>query len=274
MRKRWMKTAVTCFAALIILACTVMAASTLIWPEEGKKHANSGGLVIDYSHAENGYIMIKGPKSSKKQKVRVQKGNEYYNYDVPGDGSYAIFPLQMGNGSYRATLYAQVSGNKYTQKAQVNFSAKLSDENACFLCPSTYVWYTPDSPAVKKSMELCEGLETDGEKVKAIISFMTDYFVFDHIRAVSQKTAYYGDIEGVWKSRKGLCQDLAVIFAAMCRVQGIPTQMCTGTVTAKNGTTMQHAWNYVYIDGKYQRVDMTARITKAENKKYTPEKYY
>lgn len=102
---------------------------------------------------------------------------------------------------------------------------------------------------------------------------MKKYFMYDYIRSVTQKEAYLGDVDGVFSKKMGLCLDFAVIMACMLRVQGIPTQMAVGQVTGSAGT-IGHAWNYVLINGKYVRVDITAEITGGANNQYTIEKIY
>ena len=102
---------------------------------------------------------------------------------------------------------------------------------------------------------------------------MKNNLMYDYIRSYTQKEAYVGDVDGCFASGQGLCQDLACIMACMLRVQGIPCQMAVGEVLSPSGT-MSHAWNYVYIDGEYVRVDITAEICNSVNSKYTPDKLY
>ena len=229
--------------------------------------------MVDYTNAADGYIMVKAPKSKKKLKLRITMGSDSYNYDINGSAEYEVYPLQMGSGTYTVTLFENKSGNQYAQKAKVSVKVSLKDENAAFLCPSQYVWYTKKSSAVTKSEELCKKLSTDKEKLDAIVSFMNSYFSYDFIRSLTQKDAYLGDIDGVWKSRKGLCQDLACILACMLRVQGIPCKLVIGEVTS-NSFVIGHAWNLVLIDGEWQRIDITAQISKSNNSKYTASKIY
>jgi transglutaminase-like putative cysteine protease len=52
----------------------------------------------------------------------------------------------------------------------------------------------------------------------------------------------------VLRSRKGDCNEHAVLFAALCRAGGIPARICAGIVYV-NGSFYYHAWNEVYLDG-------------------------
>jgi hypothetical protein len=52
----------------------------------------------------------------------------------------------------------------------------------------------------------------------------------------------------VLRSRRGDCNEHAVLFAALCRAAGIPARICAGIVYV-NGSFYYHAWNEVYLDG-------------------------
>ena len=43
-------------------------------------------MTIDYSHIDQGYVMIKSKKGNKKLKVRIKKGDTTLNYDLNNSG--------------------------------------------------------------------------------------------------------------------------------------------------------------------------------------------
>ncbi len=251
----------------IVAACALLSA---VWPEaSGEKRIQKGSLIVDASHASQGYIEACA-SSKKKLKLRITKGDTTYTYDLNNKGDFEVFPLQMGSGDYICELYQNVKGNKYSKDAQVKVNARLETEYAAFLCPSQYVNYTQTSAAVAASEEICAGLQTDREKVAAIRDYMTRGFTYDYVRALSSPSSYLGDVERCFKTRSGLCQDLAVVAACMLRVQGIPTQLVIGYAGK-----VYHAWNNVLIDGEYQRLDITAELSGFDkNTVYTAERYY
>lgn len=260
-----------CLAVFLVLGMTAACALlSAVWPEAGgEKRMKKGDLTVDASHAAQGYVLARA-NSGKKLKLRISKGDMTYTYDLNGEGTDEVFPLQMGSGEYVLALYQNTTGNKYSKNAQVTVKARMDDENAAFLCPSQYVHYTPESAAVAASEEICAGLTTDREKVEAIRSFMTRGFTYDYVRALTAPPSYLGDVEGCFRTRSGLCQDLAVVAACMLRVQGIPTQLVIGYAGK-----VYHAWNNVLIDGEYQRLDITAELSGlAKNTVYTAERYY
>ena len=271
--RRW--TALLLLFVLIggIVASFCASGTENVWPKSGDKTTSSGKFVVDYTNAADGYIMVKAPTSKKKLKIRIKQGDEVVNYDINGEGQYEVYPLRMGSGSYSIILNENTSGKQYAQKAKLSIKVQLNREDAAYLCPSQYVWYTEDSPAVAMSHKLCDDLETDAEKLAAVRNYMKANFLYDYIRSVTQKTTYLGDVDGVFESGKGLCLDFACILACMLRIQGIPCQVVVGEVTSAS-TVISHAWNLVLIDGEYIRVDITAEISGSNNVKYTQERSY
>ena len=90
---------------------------------------------------------------------------------------------------------------------------------------------------------------------------MANNFKYDHALAKKIKkgeiTNYTPNTKKTLKSKKGICYDLSALYAAMCRSQGIPCTIEKGYV---KGT--YHAWNKVYVNGKWKKVDITAEISK------------
>ena len=52
----------------------------------------------------------------------------------------------------------------------------------------------------------------------------------------------------------GICYDYAVLFAAMLRSVDIPTKLSMGY---KSDINYYHAWNQVYLNGKWVNIDTT-----------------
>lgn len=261
-----------CLAAFLLTGMTVtLALFAAVWPEaSGDRVLQKGGLTVDASHADQGYILARAKSGSKKLKLRVSRGEETYTYDLNGEGEYEVFPLQMGSGRYLIDLYKNVKSNRYSKESEISLQVTLEREEAAFLCPSQYVRYTQDSPAVQASMELCASLTTDAQKLEAVQTFMTRGFAYDYVRALTGPGSYLGDVDGCFEKRMGLCQDFAAVAACMLRVQGIPTQLVIGYADEN-----YHAWNNVLIDGEYRRLDITAVLSGfSKDVVYTAERYY
>jgi len=259
---------ILCVIIMVFLAAACFAIGA--WPSSGDKIRTSNGLTVDYSNASDGYVIVHAAPSDSRLKLRVTCGDVTYTYDLNSEGEDEIFPLQLGRGEYKFTLYRNISGNKYSRKADVKVKVEIKDKNSAFLYPNQYVNYTEDSPAVKMSDEICRGLETDREKVDAITKYVSENYLYDYVRAVTISSGYLGDIDGCFDKKMGICQDLAALTACMLRAQGIPTKLEIGYAG-----NIYHAWNSVLVDGEYERLDITSRLKGLNSKQeYTVERVY
>ena len=230
-----------------------------------------GKTVIDASHTDQGYFMIRHRPFEKRIKVRVSLGKASLRYDLNSNGEFEVFPLQMGDGKYKVEVFEQVSGDKYSAASTISMSVKLADPNLPFLYPSQYVNYTAESDAVAKAAELCANSATDKEKMDAIIHFVVDNFSYDYIRAmeVQKETGYLPVIDSILAERKGICFDMSALVACMLRAQGVPTKLVIGFADKQ-----YHAWNEILVDEKWRGYDTTADVANMRVKKYTVERVY
>ena len=258
-----------CVAVCALLLLTGFCRA-LIWLEApGDKQFKKGGMVLDASHAEDGYIMVKHKETKKKLKLRLINGDENYTYDLNGEGRYEVFPLQLGDGKYSARVFEQIDGTKYAQAASVSFKVSLREENAPYLCPNQYVWYREDSPVVAASREICAGLSADREKYDAIHAYILKNFTYNYVRALTVQSGYIPDLDQAFSDKMGICFDLAAIAACMLRVQGIPARLDIGYADKS-----YHAWNNVYLDGEVVLLDVTSELTQTDAGRYVTERSY
>ena len=269
------KLVVGIFAMLVLVVCTfVFSLSEVLMPvASGKKVLKADKLTVDASNADQGYIMVKGPKTKTRLKVTVEITGTKLQYDLNGEGEYEVFPLQLGRTNYTVSLWRQVEGKKYGKIGQVKVAAKMEDELSCFLYPNQYVNYKKDSPCVKEAAEICKGLETETEKFEAIWKYIVKNFQYDYIKSVTVagSSGLLPDIEGCWKGKKGICQDLSAMACAMMRTQGIPARLVIGTL----GSGTPHAWVLAHVDGEERFFDPTAELN-ASNKSdsYSALRFY
>ena len=258
-------------AMAVLLTLLAVAASVAVYPQTGSVVYESGGATVDASNIDQGYVMVK-MSSSKKLKVRITGANQY-TYDLDGDGQYDVYPLQDGNRDYTLVVYQQVEGNSYSQVLSRTLRPQMSDENAPFLCPNRYIWYTPDSAVVKLGEELCAGLTSDQEKVNAVYQYVTSNLIYDYMAAMmvaaGQQSGYVPDLDEVLETKMGICFDFSALMGALLRSQGIPTQMVMGYADIT-----YHAWNNIYIDGEWVRYDATSAVTFTKISQYTEEAVY
>ncbi len=220
----------------------------------GTEVYEGSGVTIDASHTEDGYIMVKCEGATAHLKVRISLKGEDYTYDLNQSGEYEVFPLQMGNGEYEVTVFQNIEGTKYSPLYQTDLSVTMPDEDRVFLFPSQYVWYTNEEEAVQLSYDLCDGLETDSEKVDRIYDYLVWLLEYDYEKAATVESGYIPDLSEILQIKKGICFDYAALLAAMLRAQDIPVRLVIGYVQPDN---LYHAWNQAYIDGKWVWMDAT-----------------
>jgi len=239
------------------------------WPEEGGWVEQNGLLVLDESNLSQGYILARSSDySSARLKLRVVYGDTHLDYDLPGDATYTVIPLQMGSGSYQVLLYQNTSGKKYAEVGNIWIYAELEREDVAFLYPNQYINYSIYSAAVEAADQLCDG-KSDREAFQSVCSFMSSGFVYDFIKAITISAGMLPDIDGAYEKKMGICQDLAAIMCCMLRTQGIPARMIIGY--ADNN---YHAWTQTVIDGVDEFYDPTAAINAISAKVYSAERSY
>lgn len=258
---------------LFLLSCFALAAVAALYPEVSDDGVYAkGGVTLNAGNASEGYVMIKR-ESEKEQRVRIGQGKKTFTYHLRSDGEYEVFPLQLGSGKYDIRVYEQVKGTQYAQVYSKTLSAKMEDENKTFLYPNQYVWYTPQSKAVALAKQVCEGASTDSEKLTAVYTYITKHVSYDYIKMATVQPGYMPDVDATIDTGTGICFDIASLMAAMLRAEGVPTQIAIGSVQG-----MAHAWNRVYLDGKWSIVDATLvamnYTKKMTGSDYKMDRYY
>lgn len=210
----------------------------------------SGSLVkknekseIDYSNTADGYVMARyAAATGKKLKAQVKgPSGTVYTYNLTAGADYAAFPLSDGSGSYKVTVFENISGTSYATVISVTFTAALKNEFAPFLLPNQYVNYMPDSQVVKKAAELV-GSEGDPlKKVQVIYDFVVKNITYDDQKAATVQSGYLPVLDTVLSEKKGICFDYAAVMAAMLRSQDVPTKLVVGY-----SGSIYHAWINVY----------------------------
>lgn len=246
-------------------AATVV--QTTYFPEAGGITKMADRLTVDYSHMDQGYVMVKAKKTEKRMQLKVNHGSDSVHYEINGNGAYEIIPLQFGSGRYQFTLMiAQKKGsNRCSCAGTVMLNCRMANDDNCFLYPNQYVDYDADSPLVEKAQEICRGLTDPKEIAKAICGYVSNHFVYDWLKAgmvkSGQAKGLLPDIGTTWETKKGICQDLSAVLCAMLRSQGIPAKLAIGSADGS-----YHSWVVIIIDGKTKRFDpsFSARSYKAE----------
>ena len=238
----------------------------------GIKTEGSNGVTIDYSNTSDGYIMVKADVTDKKLKTIITHENERYTYTTFPGNEWNVYPLQMGSGEYEVKVYENIEGDKYGVLNSLELEVIQSNQNKVYLYPHQYIWYTNDKNAIKLSFDICEGITSHAEKVTKIYDYITWYLSYDDEKAKNVENGYIPDVDSVLQSRKGICFDYSALFASMLRAQNIPVRLVMGYVEPNN---LYHAWNQVYIEGKWVFMDPTFGSQAEQTEEdYTQSKIY
>ncbi len=91
------------------------AVSLTLMPEaSGTVVYKNEKAAIDASHTEDGYIMVAYNEPTEARiKVILQGPTTKYTYNLKADGTYEVYPLSDGNGTYTVGVYKNITGTSY-----------------------------------------------------------------------------------------------------------------------------------------------------------------
>lgn len=210
---------------------------------------------IDTSHVSEGYVAASATNSAR-LKFQVVCGDASYNYDLPGDGTPIVCPLNMGDGAYTFRIMQNTSGNNYVEIASAQAKVQMDDEFEPYLRPNQFCSFTDSSQCVQQARQLAADASNEGDVVRAVYQWVVGNITYDYDKAAELATAtgYIPDPDATLAARSGICFDYASLSAAMLRSLGIPCQVITGYVSPDQ---LYHAWNMVYINGTWVSVEFS-----------------
>lgn len=266
----WIRSAVVVINCIMMCACVSCAGEEKL-PEQGTNHQaqaaevtsyrdnttvvlvpsadgevtyETAEVVVDASNVTEGYIMVRYTGDAAKVRMLLDTpSGDTYNYLMPIDGSYAVFPMSDGSGSYNVGIYENIVDNDYAEVFSQEIEVELADEVQVFLYPNRYVDFDAESDAVKKGAELVAKTTTDLEAVEAVYRYVTENITYDYDKAETVQSGYLPVVDETLHTGKGICFDYASLMAAMLRSQRIPTRLEIGYAG-----TLYHAWISVYIE--------------------------
>jgi len=252
--------------ATLVLFLTIPAAA----------FANSAGAnraTLDVSGLDKGLIGIHlASKTQAVTKAKITKAGASYTYSLNAlsDGQTIWLPLQMGDGEYEVAVLENAGGSKYRFILSKKIQVTVAHAPEVFLNSVQNVAWKDADKAAAKAKELTKRAVSDEEKAKAIYDYIIENVKYDKELARTVTSEYAPDIDETLTSAKAICYGYATLYAAMLRSVDIPAKLAMG---ATNLLDEYHAWNEVYLNGKWIVVDTTvdAGLSKG-NKKITFEK--
>lgn len=194
----------------------------------------------------SGVVGVSHNAPGKTLKVTVENGGKKYTYSLGNDGSPDYYPLQNGSGSYTISVLENISGNKYSRLKSETVNANISKPNDPYLQSIQIIKFKESDPAIVKAKSL-----GNNDKVYNYVVKNTKY---DYKKAANVKPGYYPVINETYTSQMGICYDYSSMNAGMNRSLGVPTKLVKGYAKGVDG---YHAWNEVFVNGKWQVVDTT-----------------
>lgn len=244
---------------------------------------SKNGYDIDISNKKYGYFTVRGNTTDKEIRVLVYfNGSSNPNqYLFTADNKFHAYTLTRGSGTYRIRIMVNngetsATGQKlYLEKCAYEGSITLINNTTAFVYPNVAVKYNEKTAAIIKGYELTAGLTNDSKKVDAIYNWIIKNIAYDKAKAASITsgvvTGYIPSVDTTYSTKKGICSDYSVLFAAMLRAQKIPAKVVYG-FTSKGKE--YHAWNEVYYSGSWHTLDTTYGVANLTGIKYTVDKYF
>lgn len=239
-------------------------------------------LIVEFTD-ENG-------ESVEQVSVSVDSDNEFNKtITIPDtDGlslDVAVYAGSKPYGQFESWVYNYVTVSKTPDGGwemeespvfENNKSMYEKDKSTKDALKSTASIQSDSSSIISIATQLTEGIENDYDKVLALHDWICSYMYYDTDSLSSQETPSYYAAEIV-QTRKAVCLGFATLMAALCRSIDIPCNVVSGyalgvgtdtewTDETVNTEYQNHAWNEVYVDGRWVIVDTTWDCTnKIEN---------
>lgn len=209
---------------------------------DGTAESHNEFASIDYSHAVEGYIMVRYTGECPKVKLQITGEDAVtYTYNLVSE-DYEAFPLSSGNGSYTVWVLENISGTSYLTCLAETIDVTITNEFGPFLYPNQYCNFTADSETVAKGAELAKSADTDLEVVANVYNYIIGNITYDYEKAETVHSGYTSDVDTILNSGTGICLDYAAVMTSMLRSQRIPTRLEVGYVGEA-----YHAWISTYI---------------------------
>lgn len=127
------------------------------------------------------------------------------------------------------------------------------------------------------SNAICDGTESDFEKVRKIAYWVAENVYYNDVAANTSVNANVISLETVLETRTATCAGYSNLFSALCNMQDIYCINMRGGTCSVSSTDeflfsvpMNHEWNAVKFDGEWVFVD----VTWLSNNKYDEDGYH
>ncbi len=195
----------------------------------------------------------------------LQNGDKHHQLLLPGDGQWQPILLTLGEGKYKLSVY---EAGLYDWPVRLLFETFFEMENApadtqLALLSSLHTNMNANPETVALARSLCKDAKTDLEKITLLWDWLMKHASYDKKLSKSIQFSEIPDGDAFIRGEKGICSDYAAFMAAGLRAVGVPIKHVYG----KNlRTGNQHAWNEVYLEGRWQIIDATIAQSRGPKK--------
>ena len=212
--------------------------------EQNRENLKSGTYEIDFGTEFSN--MLNEPDGDGKLKIAFQSAWNAFTYDYVDIFYIDITKLVLTTKTVSILGFATHKVNLSNRYNENYFESNiLSEEDVRQKC--TYI-----ENARKRIISNIKGY-SDYEKVKYIHDWMVDNFEYDY---VSQNEDIY-NVYGALANKKVVCEGYGRAYKYLLDGLGIENVLISGKATNSSGSTENHAWNYVKLNGKWYAVDVT-----------------
>ena len=187
-------------------------------------------------------------KYAEDEYVKVTPKPTELNYDDFGNlyAYYSAVGMRPGE-KIHITIERKTKASTFVTSEPVlaRSNGSVTEENKIYVLPQERI-ESDNEEIIQKANELTEGLTTDYRKASAIFEYVNTTLIYDASEAYANKGAL-----AALHSSRGVCEEFATLFVALCRAEEIPSRVVAGyKVETENGVEklIDHAWAEIYLD--------------------------
>jgi transglutaminase-like putative cysteine protease len=168
------------------------------------------------------------------------------------EGSFKVeVQLRFGPGNY--TIWAGDNPTRFDGIIRFEIINKLENDTR-YISPSAYV-DSSNQLVVDLVSQIVTPQMSETEKLKAIYGWVTGNIAYDYQAFLAGQSQLVTASQTII-NKDGVCRDYAFLVAALARAAGLQAKVVNGQTWESNGWTPQsHAWNEVYVDGRWVTID-------------------
>ncbi len=217
--------------------------------------------------AHLGYVYL-AAKGETPLLMDLSQGEKHHLLLLPNDGEWQPVLLSLGAGEYGLKVYeAGLNDAPVRLLYETSFTAvSVPGDTVLALYSSLHTNMQANFVTVALAKSLCRNAETDLQKVTLLWDWLMAHASYDKALAKTIQFSEIPDSDAFIRGEKGICCDYAAFLAVGLRAVNVPCKHVYG----KNlRTGNSHAWNEVYLDGKWVIIDATMAQSRGPKKFHT-----